>query len=212
MLTVGILIFDEVEVMDFAGPFEVFSTASRLQSRAGNPLPFRVLTISSSTAMVRARGGLAIQSHHRFGEHSKLDVVVVPGGDVTAPLGDGAVRDWIAQVAADAQLMAAVCTGAFLLAASGLLDGRRATTHWEDLEDLKASFPQVRVASQLLWVDEGDVVTSAGISAGIDMSLHLVERLTTADLAFSTARQMDYEWRDERGNVRPRKATWPPPS
>ena len=197
MLTVGIFVFDEVEVLDFAGPFEVFSTASRVRARAGAPVPFRVLTVAKSLPTVRARGALAIQPHHRIGEHPKLDVFIVPGGDVSVELRDEDVRAWISATAATARLTAAVCTGAFLLAAAGLLDGRRATTHWEDLADLERSFPKVRVDGGLRWVDEGDVVTSAGISAGVDMSLHLVRRLAGAELAVATARQMDYDWRDD---------------
>lgn len=201
MLTVGILVFDEVEVLDFAGPFEVFSTASRVRSRAGAGVPFRVLTVAKSSSTVRARGGLQIHPHHRLGDHPKLDVLVVPGGDVSEELRDERVVHWIATTAAKAHLTAAVCTGAFLLAAAGILDGRRATTHWEDLEDLRRSFPKVRVDAGLRWIDEGGVVTSAGISAGMDMSLHLVRRLASADLAVATARQMDYDWRDREQAV-----------
>ncbi|MEE7561486.1 DJ-1/PfpI family protein, partial [Xanthomonas sp. Kuri4-2] len=103
---------------------------------------------------------------------------------------------WIAATAAHARLTASVCTGAFLLAAAGLLTGRPATTHWEDTDDLQARFPQVQVRPAQRWVDTGTVVTSAGISAGIDMSLHLVRRLCGEPLALATARQMDYSWHD----------------
>lgn len=105
----------------------------------------------------------------------------------------------MAAQAARAELTASVCTGAFLLGKAGLLDGKRATTHWEDVADLRAMFPQVRVIEGARWVDEGSVVTSAGISAGLDMSLHVVARLAGSELAARTARQMQYEW---RGNSR----------
>lgn len=200
-LTIGIFLFDEVEVMDFAGLFEVFSTAARLRRRAGAPAPFRVLPIGRSPGLVSARGGLQVRPHHGLGEHPKLDVLVIPGGDVSAVLRDERVIAWIADSAATARLTAAVCTGAFLLGAAGLLDGKRATTHWEDLEALRSTFPRVRVEERMedgvRWVDEGDVITSAGISAGMDMSLHIVRRLLGAELASATSRQMDYAWRDD---------------
>jgi transcriptional regulator GlxA family with amidase domain len=106
------------------------------------------------------------------------------------------VVEWIARTSARAQLTASVCTGAFLLAAAGLLDGLRVTTHWEDADDLGRRYPSVRVESGPRWIDAGRVITSAGISAGIDMSLHLVRRLTDPALAARTARQMDFAWED----------------
>jgi transcriptional regulator GlxA family with amidase domain len=113
---------------------------------------------------------------------------------VTAEQAKPEVIAWIAATARDCELVASVCTGAFLLAAAGLLDGQPATTHWEDQADLRAAFPQVEVLSDRRWVDNGRVVTSGGISAGMDMSLHLVERLAGRELAVSTARQMEYDW------------------
>jgi transcriptional regulator GlxA family with amidase domain len=206
MLTVGIFVFDHVEVLDFAGPFEVFSTASRVSAKAG-PVPFRTVTVAKSPSPVRCRGGLEVRPHHGFGQHPHLDVMIVPGGDVTAELRDDNVIGWIAATAAAARLTASVCTGAFLLAAAGLLDGKRATTHWEDIDDLRRSFPRVNVSAGPRWIEDGDVITSAGISAGLDMSLHLVRRLADADLAAATARQMDYDWRDGAGTIQPSAAT-----
>jgi transcriptional regulator GlxA family with amidase domain len=196
-LEVGIYVFDEVEVLDFAGPFEVFSTASRIASRLEPdvPPPFRVTLVADTARAVRARGGLNVVAEGSFAAHPPFDLLLVPGGDVTAELARPAVRDWIRRTAARAAVTASVCTGAFLIAQAGLIDGRRATTHWEDLDDLRRQFPAVRVETDCAWVDEGSVVTSAGISAGLDMSLHLVARLATPDLADRTARQMDYSWR-----------------
>lgn len=195
MLTVGIYVFDEVEVLDFAGPFEVFSTASRVGLKAGRLAPFRVVLLAQKPA-VRARGGLLVTADHSLLEAPTPDLLLVPGGVVTAELDDEALIDWIRRTAAQTQLTAAVCTGAFLLAAAGLLDGKRATTHWEDVEDLRRGFPAVHVEEGARWVDEGSLVTSAGISAGLDMSLHLVRRFCGAELATATARQMDYRWVD----------------
>jgi transcriptional regulator GlxA family with amidase domain len=130
---------------------------------------------------------------HR-GRPSPLDILVVPGG-----LTGGAERDerlvaWLADTAATAALTASVCTGAFLLASAGVLEGREATSHWEDVDELERRFPAVTVRRQVRWVDPGAVVTSAGISAGIDMSLHLVRRQQGEELARATAHQMEYEW------------------
>lgn len=198
MLNVAIFIYDEVEVLDFAGPFEVFNTASRLVRRERPPeeAPFRVFTVAEGGAPVRARGGLVVLPEFAFGAHPRPDVLLVPGGVVDAELRKPAVETWLHAQAAGAQIVASVCTGAFLLAKIGLLDGLRATTHWEDIADLRRMATATRVEENMRWIDEGRVVTSAGISAGIDMSLHLVGRLVSRDLAVSTARQMVYAVRD----------------
>ena len=197
MRNVGIFLYDEVEILDFAGPFEVFSTASRLALRL-NPMadaPFRVFTIAEQAAIVNARGGLLVAPISDFNTHPALDVLIVPGGVVTAELEKPEVIAWIARCAAQAEITASVCTGAFLLAKAGLLSGKQATTHWEDLADLRQMFPDVFVREQARWVDDGSIVTSAGISAGIDMSLHLVARLLGESRAIATARQMEFDWR-----------------
>jgi transcriptional regulator GlxA family with amidase domain len=195
-LTVGIFLFDYVEVLDFAGPYEVLTTASRVfrRSAPAAPDPFSVCTIAATNSPVRARAGLLVTPDFSLEEHPLLDVLIVPGGEVTAELANASVVQWIAGVARRTTLTASVCTGAFLLAKAGLLDNRVVTTHWEDLADLQAMFPALTVRSGVRWVDEGAVVSSAGISAGIDMSLHLVERLAGRDLALTTARQMDFDW------------------
>ncbi len=189
---VGILLFDEVEVLDFAGPFEVFSTASRIVERSGAPRPFEVFTVAAEPS-VRARGGLVVVPTHRIGQEPPIDVLVIPGGVVSAALRHPPTIDWIAERARSAGLVTSVCTGAFLLAEAGLLDDRPATTHWEDRDDLAAAYPRVTVRRDVPFVDDGDVVTSAGISAGIEMSLHVVGRLLGADWARRTARQMEYQ-------------------
>jgi transcriptional regulator GlxA family with amidase domain len=196
---VGIYVFDDVEVLDFAGPFEVFSTASRVFRRAqpdAEP-PFHVFTVGASRGPVTAGGGLVVQPHFSFADHPKIDVLVVPGGVVTAELERPRVIAWVAVRASTAELTASVCTGAFLLGKAGLLKEKSATTHWEDIAALRAMLPKTRVVQAGRWVEGGTVITSAGISAGLDMSLHIVARLAGHDLAVRTARQMDYEWRDE---------------
>jgi transcriptional regulator GlxA family with amidase domain len=196
MIRVGIYLYDEVEVLDFAGPFEVFSTAARLHRRdhPGDEPLFEVSTIGEFQRGIQARGGLVVQPRFAFGEHPAFDVVVIPGGVVTAELVKPLVLGWIAAQAALAQIVASVCTGAFLLGKAGLLKGRRVTTHWEDVDELRSFQKDAQVEGGVRWIDEDSIVTSAGISAGLDMGLHLVERLAGPELALRTARQMDYEW------------------
>ncbi|MBS1210460.1 MAG: ThiJ/PfpI family protein [Proteobacteria bacterium] len=198
-ISVGIYLYPDVEALDFAGPYEVFTTASRVFRRMNpaQPEPFRVFTLAREAGPVKARAGLSVVPDHRLSAHPPIDLLLIPGGVVTGELGIPALISWIADTAARAQLTASVCTGAFLLAQAGLLDQRTATTHWEDVADMQAMFPAVTTLDQRRWVDEGRIVTSAGISAGIDMSLHLVERLAGRALAERTARQMDFDWHED---------------
>jgi len=195
--TIGIYLFDGVEVLDFAAPFEVFSTAARVHGRQEppSPPPFVVVTVGHGPGPIVARGGLRVQPAFGLGDHPRLDVVVIPGGAIDAELERPEVEAWLRRVSASATITASVGTGAFLLGQAGLLDGRRATTHWEDLEELQRLFPEVEVVDGERWVDQEAVVTSAGISAGLDMSLHLVARLEGEELARATALQMQYVWR-----------------
>lgn len=200
-LQVGILLFPEVEVLDFAGPFEVFSVAARVARRDGlsEVPPFRVATVSAGGGMVVARHGLRVQAEHGFADAPPMDLLIVPGGVVTQPLADPATLDWVARAAARATVTASVCTGAFILARLGLLAGRRATTHWEDIPELRAAHPDLTVEEGRPWVDEGEVVSSGGISAGIEMSLHLVGRTLGHRWGEATARQMEYRWMSVSG-------------
>jgi len=206
-MNVGILVFDEVELLDMAGPYEVFTTAARLHARSappGAPALFSVHTLARRRGPVRARAGLSLVPDQGLDDHPPLACAIVPGGVVDAELAQPALLDWITTQSRTVRILASVCTGALLLAQAGVLDGLEATTHWEDLETLRALRPAVRVRGGvrdgaddgMRWVDQGPVVTSAGISAGIDMSLHLVRRLHSAELAVRTARQMDFDWKD----------------
>ena len=193
---VGIYLFDEIEVLDLGGPFEVFSTASRMRARLnpGAAKLFEVFTIAKTLRPARARGGLMVQPAFDITNHPAIDVFIVPGGVVTAELERPDIIDWIARTAAKGLITASVCTGAFLLAKAGLLRGKTITTHWEDIVDFRAMFPDIPIRDDTRWVDTGEIVTSAGISAGLDMSLHLVARLEGEELVVRTARQMDYNW------------------
>lgn len=196
-LRVRILAYDGVEALDFAGPFEVFTTASRVSQRMnpGAPAPFEVASVAlGANEPVQARAGLRLLADHDLAANPMADLLVVPGGVVDAPMASPATLRWIADCAAGAQLVASVCTGVFLLAKSGVAVREAVTTHWEDIADLREQFPLLDVRENERWVDSGRIVSSAGISAGIDMSLYLVERLAGRPLAERTARQMDYAW------------------
>lgn len=196
-MRVGIYVFDQVEVLDFAGPWEVFTTAARVHARsAPGASLFEVCTLGATPAPVKARAGLVVQPDFTLAGHPPLDLLIVPGGVVSAELARPGLSDWLQRQAATVPIMASICTGAFLLAQAGLFAGKAATTHWEDIADLRAMFPGLDVREGLRWVDEGRVLSSAGISAGIDMSLHLVERLAGRALAERTARQLEFDWQE----------------
>lgn len=196
--TVGILMYDEVEALDFAGPYEVFTTATRMQARLAPdaPPPFSVCTVSRDGGRVKARAGMVVDADHAFHTAPPIDVLLVPGGVHDAAMRDPATLDLLARRAAQAEIVASICTGAFLLAAAGIAPDAPLTTHWEDLDDLRRAFPSRRVVADVRWVEHDRVISSAGIAAGIDMSLHLVERLAGRALAERTARQMDVRWLD----------------
>ncbi len=198
---VAIFLFDDVEVLDFAGPFEVFSTASRVKSRLepDAPQPFEVFTVGYGARVIKAHGGLMVQPAFSFTNHPVIDVLIVPGGIVEAEMEKEQAIDWIERVANQAGVIASVCTGAFLLGKAGLLRGRVVTTHWEDISMLQAMFPDVTAQAGRRWIEEENIITSAGISAGIDMSLHLVSRLENEELALRTAKQMEYDWKPGGG-------------
>ncbi len=195
-ITVGIYLFPEVENLDFAGPFEVFFTAARMHQREypQEDLLFRPLLIAEEPGPVAARGNVRVLPHHTFHDHPPLDIAVIPGGVVSEVMKKTPVLEWIRRESQRATYTVSVCTGAFLLAAAGLLKGRRAVTHWEDMDDLKQLFPEVDLVRGARWVAEEQIITAAGISAGIDVALHLVERVGGEALALRTARQMEYSW------------------
>lgn len=192
---VGIVVFDQVEVLDFAGPFEVFSRTRLVEGldsrRSDDSAPFSVVLLGVESGPIAATGGLQICSDYTLEAAPPIDILVVPGGFGTRPLMNNApVVDLIRRLASEAELVASVCTGALLLAKAGLLEGRRATTHWGAL-DLLASLGRIDVVRDCRFVDAG-VMTSAGVSAGIDLSLMIVERLFGKAVADDTARYMEY--------------------
>jgi len=201
-LSVGIVIFDDVEVLDFCGPFEVFSV-TRLDGGedAETNAPCTVYLVAESDGEVLTVGGMRVLPHARFDRCPSLDVLVVPGGWGTrAQLGNEAMIRFLQDRAAKVSLLTSVCTGSLLLAKAGLLEGRKATTHWQVLDLMEQMFPGVSVERNLHVVEDGDIVTSAGISAGIDMALRVVARQFGESVARQTAKQMEYPYpeSDER--------------
>jgi transcriptional regulator GlxA family with amidase domain len=195
-LNTGIFIFDGVEVLDFAGPFEVFSRTrlvSGIESRRSDAsAPFNVFTVARSSDTVHATGGLRVLPHVDFSSAPPIDLLVIPGGFGTRQLLDDVdVREWIRNAADKAQLTTSVCTGALLLARAGLLSGRRATTHWGAHDLLAGLDPTIVVEPHLRVVNDG-IVTSAGVAAGIDMALAVVESLHGKAVADETAKYMEY--------------------
>jgi transcriptional regulator GlxA family with amidase domain len=194
--TVGIFLFKEMEVLDFAGPFEVFHSASRVKVKIDQTAshPFEVVTIAESKDPVTARGGLLVTPQFTIDDHPPLHVLIIPGGMVKEEMHNSRVIQWIKNESKTTEITASVCTGAFLLAQAELLHNKSATTHWDDIDDLQTMFPSIQVQRDVRWVDGGRVITSAGISAGISMSLHLVSRLEGRELALQTARRMEFDW------------------
>lgn len=192
--TVGILAFEDVEVLDFCGPFEVFAIARATGDAARETPLFAPLVIAERAETVRCRGGLLVQPHQTIDDHPPLDIVVVPGGYGTRrERTNRALLDWIARQHETTELTTSVCTGAFLLAGAGLLDGRPATTHWGSIDWLREHYPAIDVRDDARVVEDGKIVTSAGVSAGIDMALRIVARLHGDEVAALTARQMEYD-------------------
>lgn len=193
--TVGILIFDEVEVLDFCGPFEVFSVARPAGVDNDEARLFEVSTVAERDEPVECRGGLLVKPHYTFQTAPQFDIIVAPGGRGTRlERHNHELLTWIETQNAHTELTLSVCTGAFLLAELGILDGKRATTHWGGIDFMRETYPQVEMLENTRFVDEGRIVTSAGISAGIDMSLHVVAKLHGQEAAAWTARRMEYEW------------------
>ncbi len=191
---VGILIFEDVEVLDFCGPFEVFSITTEEGQSGDEAQLYDVHIVAETRELVRCRNGLLVQPHHSIDDHPNLDIVVVPGGRGTRrERSNPRVLAWIKVQHERVGLMTSVCTGAFLLAANGLLDGKSATTHWASIDWFRETWPAITVRDDERFVDEGGIITSAGVSAGIDMALHVVERMHGPSVARQSARHMEYD-------------------
>jgi transcriptional regulator GlxA family with amidase domain len=188
---VGILLFDDVEVLDFAGPYEVCSGTRDEQQR-----PYVDVVTVGTAPLVTCRGGLRVQPDHLLSTCPPLDALIVPGGpgaDERTPEQDEVILPFLQARAGSIPTVASVCTGAFLLARAGLLEGHRATTHTQGLEALRAEFPSIDVVAAKV-VDEGTILSAAGVSSGIDLMLHLFERWFGPQARRRAARGLDGPW------------------
>jgi transcriptional regulator GlxA family with amidase domain len=201
--TVGILIFDDVEVLDFCGPFEVFSiTRLDEDERLNEPSPFQVLIIAEQDRAVVAAGGLRVLPDYTLETCPALDVLLVPGGKGTRrEVNNENLIAWIAKRGGQVEILSSVCTGALLLGKAGLLDGHRATTHWASLGLMRSSFPRIAVEEDVRVVVDSRVMTSAGVAAGIDLALTMVTRYFGGKISGATARRMEYPFQADDGQI-----------
>ncbi|MCH9718956.1 MAG: DJ-1/PfpI family protein [Actinomycetia bacterium] len=196
---VALLMFEDMDLLDFGGPYEVLLTANRLAERDGGQPPFRVLTVSPDGGPVTAYGGVGLQPHGRADQVTDAAAVVIPGAiAIDRVCADPQITTTVAQLADTAEITTSICTGAFLLAQVGLLADRAWTTHWEDIPELHRRLagsgqnPQPASEPGARLVDDGDVITAGGLSCGLDLGLQLVSRLVSPELAQACARQLDY--------------------
>lgn len=192
---VGILLFDGVQIIDFSAPYEVFGTAG-----------FGVVTISHDGKPVKTAMGLTVTPDHSFADAPAFDVMLIPGGEVQQAHLDKKVLDFVRTRSESARYVLSVCTGAYILGGTGLLDGLKATTFHQALDGLANMYPKVDVVRDVRWADNGKYITSAGLSSGIDAALHLVAKLRGEEKARATALHLEYDWHPEGGFVRTRMA------
>ena len=193
---VAIMIFDDVEVLDFAGPFEVFAVSRDKDD--GTTQLFNVYTIAEKAVPVIARNGLSINPNYTLDDCPKPDIYVIPGGRGTrSAMHNDTLIKWIKAQSKTAEQVLSVCTGAFMLAKAGLLDGLAATTYHTEFDHLRSMAPTTTLHPDKRFVDNGQVVTSAGISAGIDMSLYVVSKLHGKAQALYTAQRMEYDVKED---------------
>jgi transcriptional regulator GlxA family with amidase domain len=199
---VGIIVYEEVEVLDFCGPFEVFSVTRLNEGKKREELsPFSVFLVAETKSPVVTIGGMKVVPDHDLDSCAKLDILLVPGGrGFRHQMNNERLLKWITDRSRQVETLTSVCTGALLLGKAGLLDGKRATTHWLLLDSMQELFPKVTVEKRLHFVEDCALFSSAGISAGIDMALRVVARYYGEAVARATARHMEYPFpeTDER--------------
>ena len=195
-LIVGILIFDDVEILDVAGPFEVFAvTRLNEEQRLQQSSPFKVYLISETNKQITAIGGLRLTPDVTISECPELDLLVVPGGWGTRKESKNKILvKWIGNQFSNNRLIASICTGSSLLGKAGLLDGRDATTHWRAFDFLQESAPKARILKNVRFTLTEPIFTSAGVSAGIDLALRIVSHVFGTEVGQATARQMEYPY------------------
>jgi transcriptional regulator GlxA family with amidase domain len=191
---IGILIFDDAEELDFVGPYEVFTMTNEVFARAGKPRPYEILLVAEHDRAVTCAKAMQVLPHTTTAKHPPLDVLLVPGGQGTRrEVKNETLLAWIAATAAGCTWITSVCTGALLLTAAGPAKGRRVTTHWGFIEQLRARDEALDVLEGVRYVRDGNLVTAAGVSAGIDMALWLVGQMHGPEIARKVQRAMEYD-------------------
>jgi transcriptional regulator GlxA family with amidase domain len=197
MKNIAILVFDDVEVLDFCGPFEVFSVTGQRDDLK----PFNVYMVAVNNTPVIARNNFSINPPYNLSDCPQPNILLIPGGFGTRrEINNEALLNWVKQRAGTAELLLSVCTGALILGKAGLLDGLQATTHHGAIELLKEVAPKTEVRESERIVDNGKIILSAGISAGIDMALYVVSKLLGEEQAQETASYMEYDWSPKKGS------------
>ncbi|MEL7036164.1 MAG: DJ-1/PfpI family protein [Cyanobacteria bacterium J06592_8] len=188
---VAILLFNEVEVLDFAGPFEVFS----ITSASDQEKPFQVYTVAETKDAIRARNGLSVNPEYTLTDSPSPDIVIIPGGfGSREAMKRSPILDWVKSCSEQAEFVVSVCTGSLILAKAGLLEGLSATTHHLAFDLLREIAPNTTVIENQRFVDQGKILTSGGISAGIDLSLYVVAKILGQEIAIKTTEYMEYNW------------------
>lgn len=187
---VAILVFDGVEIIDYTGPYEMFGDAG-----------FDVYTVARTAQPVTTAMGMTVVPKHTFADAPQPDILVVPGGSVKGAQGSKPTLQWIREVTARARHTMSVCNGAFILGSAGLLDGLAATTTAGNIDRMRAAFPRIRVVDDQRWVDNGKIITAAGLSAGIDGALHVISRVMGPGKAQQVALDEEYDWRPGKGSA-----------
>ena len=194
---VAIFIFDDVEVLDFAGPFEVFNVTGEVV----DPSPFNTYTVALTEEPIKARGELIIQPHYTIDKCPTPDIILLPGGDGRRRLmKDERILKWISKHSNNLEKLLSVCTGAFYIAHCGLLNGLSATTHHGAFAEFKETFTDVELIEDKRYVENGKIITAGGISAGIDMSLYVVEQLLGKEILALTLEEMEWQWHQKSKN------------
>lgn len=196
-MNVAIFIYDKVEILDFTGPGEVFASAN-----ADSEDAFNVYTVAAVADPILSQGFITVTPQYTIANCPKPDIIVLPGGDGRKSAEDPAVRAWVEKNSRNCTAILTVCTGLGILAKTGLLDGKEATTWYGAIDRYAATYPKIKFHKNTRFVDNGQIVTTAGVSAGIDGALHVVERLLGMDAALATAKYMEYDkWKPNEGLI-----------
>jgi len=194
MKTIGIFIFDDVEELDFVGPYEVFTMINEVQNYFKKPDTVKVVLISEDGKDITGRKGMRVGAHAAMSDIDKLDIICIPGGDGTrTQIQNKSVTNWIKSVAPTCEWITSVCTGSFVLAKAGLTKGKKMSTHWGAFEEFRELGLEGELLPHVRYVRDGNVVTSAGVSAGIDMALWLTGQMFTPTFARAVQRGMQYD-------------------